>query len=62
MGKTKPKLSVPDRDSQPLTHLHLSVGLEAIQLVQKLQHGPLHLSVPCLFTVEAAVHRSPRCQ
>lgn len=39
------------------THLHLGVGLEAVQLVQQLQHGPLHLPVPGLLTVEAGPQR-----
>lgn len=34
------------------TNLDLHVGLEAIQLVEKLQHGPLHLTVSSLLTVK----------
>lgn len=34
-------------------YLDLHVGLEAIKLVQQLQHGPLHLSVSSLLAVKA---------
>lgn len=41
------------------THLDLGVGLKPVQLVQKLQHRPLHLPVPGLLAVKAEARRRP---
>ena len=36
--------------SPPATYLDLAVGAEAVELVEQLQHGPLHLPVSLLLT------------
>ena len=37
---------------EPHSHLGVSAGIEAVQLVEQLQHGPLDLSVSGLLGVK----------